>query len=75
MSDAEFGALRKICEERKITPEKILEEKVAPLQEKISKSQGELIGALTRDYEQCSYGMTPVHYSLKETLYTGLITP
>lgn len=75
ISNVEFEELKKIYEERKVTPEQLLEERVAPLQERISKSQGELIGALTRDYKQCSHGMTHVHYSLRKTLYTGLITP
>ncbi len=75
IGNAEFDELKRICEDRKVTPEQLLEERVAPLQERISKSQGELIGALTRDYEQCSHGMTPVYYALRETLYTGLITP
>jgi hypothetical protein len=74
-SNAEFEKLKSICEERKITPEKLLEEKFAPLQKKISKSQGELIVALTRDYKQYSHGMTPIHYFLNETLYAGIITP
>ncbi|MFH1503128.1 MAG: hypothetical protein ABIE36_00525 [Candidatus Diapherotrites archaeon] len=74
INNVEFEELKRICEEKKISPEQLLEEKVAPLQERILKSQGEVIGALTRDYEQCSHGMTPVHYSLRETLYTGLVT-
>lgn len=74
-SHVEFDELKKICEDRKVTPEQLLEEKVAPLQERISSSQGELVGALTRDYKQCSHGITPVHYALRETIYTGLITP
>jgi len=73
-SDVGSEELRKICEEKKVNIEKLLEEKVAPLQERISKSQGELIGALTRNYEQCSHGM-PVYYSLRKTLCTGIITP
>jgi len=72
--NVEFDKLKRICEEKKVTPEQLLEERVAPLQERISKSQGELVGALTRDYEQCSHGMTPIHYALRETLYTGIIT-
>jgi len=75
ISNAEFDELKKICEDRKITPEQLLEERVAPLQKKISGSQGELVGALTRDYNQCSHGMTPVHYASRETIYTGIITP
>lgn len=74
ISDVEIDELRRICEERKITPEQILEERVALLQEKILNSQGELIGAVTRDYEQRSYDRTSVHYSLEEVLYIGLIT-
>jgi len=74
MVDAEFQELMGICNERNITPEKLLEEKVAPLQELISKSQGELIGALTRGYEQCSHGMSSIHYGLGEILYAGIIT-
>lgn len=75
MISSEFEELKRICEERKITPEKLLEEKVAPIQDKISKFPGELICAITRDYEQGSHGVTPVHYSLGETLYAGIITP
>lgn len=71
----ELEELKKVCEDKKITIDQLLEEKVTPLYKKISSSQGELIGALTRNYEQCSHGMIPVHYSLKEILYTGLITP
>lgn len=70
----ELEELRKICEDRKINPEQLLEEKINPLQKKISSSQGELIGAITRFYKPCSHGMKPVHYMLKETLYTGIIT-
>ena len=73
ISNVEFDKLKRICEDRKITPEQLLEERIAPLQERISKSQGELVGALTRDYKPCSHGMTPVYYSLRETLYTGVI--
>ncbi len=74
-SKSEIEEIKNTCNERKITPEKFLEEKLAPFQEKISKSKGELIGALTRGYEESSFGMNPVWYSSKETLYAGLITP
>lgn len=73
--ESEFRELVQICRERGVTPEQLLEEKVAPWQERISRSPGELIAALTRDFKQCSYGGTPVHYTLSETLHTGLITP
>lgn len=72
--NAEFEELKEICGKRRITPEKLLEEKFAPLQDKISKSQGELVGALTRCYEQRSFGMVPPHYSLRKNLYAGVIT-
>ncbi len=77
MDYAELNELKKIGEERKMTPEKLLEEKVAPFQNKISKSQGELIGALTRDYHQlgCGCHQGGINYSLIETLYTGFILP
>lgn len=75
ISNTELNELQSICKNKKVNIEQLLEETVAPLQKKISKSQGQLIGALTRNYEQCSHGMTPVDYTLKETLYTGIISP
>src|SRR3989338_5700142 len=75
ISNVEIDELKRICEERKVTLEQLLEERVAPLQERISNSQGELVGALTRNYEKDFHDMIPVHYSLRETLYAGVITP
>ncbi len=71
----ELEEIKRICKERRIKPEQLLEEMIAPLKERISNSPGELIGALTRNYERCSHGITPAHYALRETLYMGLITP
>jgi len=72
--DTEWSEIRKEVESRNIHPEKLLEEKLAPLQVRISESEGRLIGAMGRHYKQCSWDKTPVHYFLSETLYAGIIT-
>lgn len=72
ISNSELEEIRYICNERKIMPEDLLEERIAPLQENISKSNGELICALMRNYESSS--CSPDRYSLRETLYAGIIT-
>jgi len=74
-SKSEIEEIKKTCNERKITPEKLLEKKLAPFNEKISQFKGQLIGALTRGYSESSSGMNPVWYSQRETLYAGIITP
>lgn len=73
--DPEWSKIRKEVESRNVHPEKLLEEKLAPLQARISESEGHLMGAMRRHYEQCSWDMAPVHYFLSETLYAGIITP
>lgn len=47
----------------------------APLQERISNANGELIATLERYYGQCSHDMTPILYALREALQIGIITP
>ncbi len=74
MISAEFDELMGICKDRKIRPEQLLEERILPLQEKISNSQGELIGAITRNYERCPHGMNLSYHVSRETLYAGVIT-
>jgi hypothetical protein len=73
--EPEFEEVIKICEDRKLTPEKLLEEKIAPFKRKMSNSQGELIGALTRGYDYLEGGCFGggINYSLKETFYVGII--
>lgn len=73
--DAEYLEMERICNERDISPENLLEEKLAPCQARILESERELIAAVERDYQRTSFGTRPVHYSLSTTLRTGIITP
>ncbi len=71
----EFLELQNLMDKEGKDLEKILEEKLAPLNEKISKSHGQLIGAVTRDYQTRGCGMRHVTYDLDENFYAGIITP
>lgn len=73
LSNSELDEIKKECEEKGTTPEKILAKKVAPFQDRISKSSGQLMGAITRHYDSptCTF-LNFAH--LDETLYTGIIT-
>jgi hypothetical protein len=73
LSNSELDEIKKECEEKGTTPEKILAEKVAPFQNRISKSSGQLMGAITRHYSGFGNFLNFAH--LDETLYTGIITP
>lgn len=71
---SEYHEMEKICQEKNLTTEKLLEEKLTPLKSRISESEGELIGALNRNYQHNSHGMRLIQYWLKETLHAGIIT-
>jgi hypothetical protein len=73
LSNSELDEIKKECGEQKTTPQEILAKKVVPFQDKISKSNGQLIGAITRHYDRYTNSFDFVH--LDETLYTGIITP
>lgn len=57
--------LKRIKGENRKSEGKLLEEKVAPLQRKLSTTQGELVCALTRIPEPYSFDTSPVLYNLK----------
>lgn len=75
LSNLELDEIKKECEEKGTTPEKILAEKVAPFQDRISKSSGQLMGAIARHYESYDSSSFLGISRLDETLYTGIITP
>jgi len=67
----EYEEIKEDCRKKNVSPEGLLEEKVKPLEKILSKSHGELVSAITRDYES-SYGMNLLQYSLRENLYAGI---
>ena len=75
LMDPEFKAILAEINARNLPMGELLEEKLAPLQLKISESPGQLMGAVTRNYKQSSFGIKPVNYLLETTLYAGIITP
>ncbi|MBS3099872.1 hypothetical protein J4463_01505 [Candidatus Pacearchaeota archaeon] len=74
LCNSEYEEIKGIYKQRQISAEKLLEEKVMPLQKRVSRFSGELIAVLTRDYEQIST-CTPASYGIKEEVYIGIITP
>lgn len=75
LTNSELDEIKKECEEKGTTPEQILAKKVGPFQDKISKSSGQLMGAITRRYESYNSSNFLGISHLEETLYTGIITP
>ncbi len=70
-----WSEIEKICKKRKITPTKLLEEKLELLQKQISNSDAQLIAALERSYKPISADMSPAHYTIAEEMHIGIITP
>ncbi len=76
-TDDEFSQFLRIAQEKKVNPNQLLEEKLRPFQKKIKLSSGELIYAITREYDSSGSSTLSRRYSsyvIEETCYVGNIT-
>jgi hypothetical protein len=70
----EYAELNQICKDNDKTLNKLLEERLAPFQSKISNANSQLISVIARSYEGSSFGREHKWYSLEEELFLGIIT-